>query len=50
VARVHQYLLPDEERDEEGYPLLGGSGRPDPKALLEVRVLRVARRRKVPRF
>lgn len=50
VARVHQYLLPDEERDGAGYPLLGGSGIPDPKELLESRVLRVGRRRRTPRF
>lgn len=35
VARVHQYLLPGDQRDELGRPLLGGSGMPDPKELIE---------------
>ena len=35
VAEVHQYLLPGDERDELGRPLLGGSGMPDPKELIE---------------
>lgn len=51
VVRVHQYLLPDEERDEHGQLLLGGSGMPDPKELLEEdRVLRVLRPRRRPSF
>jgi hypothetical protein len=50
VARIHQYLLPDDERDEAGQLKLGGSGMPDPKELLEDRVFRVARRRRRPRF
>ena len=36
VAQVHQYLLPGDERDDLGRPLLGGSaGMPDPKELIE---------------
>ncbi len=35
VARVHQYLLPGDERDVLGRPMLGGSGMPDPKDLIE---------------
>jgi hypothetical protein len=35
VARVHQYLLPGDERDELGRPRLGGSGMPNPKELIE---------------
>ena len=35
VAEVHQYLLPGDGRDSLGRPLLGGSGMPDPKELIE---------------
>ena len=35
VARVHQYLLPGEQRTPAGLPQLGGYGEPDPKELIE---------------
>ncbi len=50
VARVHQYLLPEEQRDGAGLPLLGASGMPDPKELIEDRVYFQLRRRRKPSF
>lgn len=51
VACVHQYLLPGEQRDDLGRPLLGGTGRmPDPKELCEDDILYWRRPRRRPRL
>lgn len=50
VARVHQYLLPGDERDMLGRPKLGGSGMPDPKDLIEGGVWYHVDRRRPPLF